>query len=83
MLYFCTNVMITKDWISLSPNAIKDAPHIVREVDLKGGIGEALKTVGIGITFGVVASLNATPERSNSTLDSVIPLHSQWHCETL
>ena len=39
---------------------------------MKGGSGEALRTVDIGLTFGVVASLNATPERGNAASESVI-----------
>ena len=40
---------------------------------MKGGSGEALRTVDIGITFGEVAILNTTPERINESLESVIP----------
>ena len=53
------------------PDAIKDAPHGAPEVGSKGGSSEALKTFGIGITCRVVASLNATPERSKADLESV------------
>ena len=48
-------------------------PHSARDVYLKGGIGEYIKTVGIRITFGVVASLNAAPERSKTALECVLP----------
>ena len=66
MMYFCTDVVMVKDGIMLLPNAIKDVPHSVSEVDLKGGSGEAVGPVGIRITFGVVSGLNATLERSKA-----------------
>ena len=55
------------------PNATKYAPHSAHEVELKGGRGEALRTVGIRITFGVLSILNTTPEMSKADLESVIP----------
>ena len=65
--------MILKDVISLLQSSIKDTPHSARVVDLKDGIGEALIAFGIGINFGVVSILNATPERSKTVTKSVIP----------
>ena len=62
MIYFCTDIMIMKDGIPLLPNTIKNTPHSAREVDLKGGSDEAIRTVNIGIKFGIVAILNTTPE---------------------
>ena len=62
-----------KRWIFFLPNTIKDAPHSAHAVDFKGGRGEALSMVGIGITSGVVAILNVNPERSKAASDKVIP----------
>ena len=62
MIYFCTDIMIMKDGIPLLPNTIKNTPHSEREVDLKGGSDESLRTVDIGIKFGIVVRLNTTPE---------------------
>ena len=55
------------------PNEIKYAPHSAHEVEFKGVSGEALRLVGIGITFVLVVSLNATPEGSKAILESIIP----------
>ena len=73
MLCFITDVVIWNYGILLLPNAIKDVPRIVHEVYLRGGSSVFLITFGIGITFGVVASLNATPESIKAASDSVIP----------
>ena len=74
MLYLCTNIIIVKGGVQLLPNAMKDAPQIAADVYFKSGIGEALRAFSIGITFLVVARLNATPERSKVDLDIYIPL---------
>ena len=73
MLYFCTEVLIVKDGIVLLQDAIKYAPNGKREVELTGGSGEAIRTVGIRITFRLVVSLNATPERIKAASEIVIP----------
>ena len=66
MMYFRTDTVIAKEGISLIPNAIKYAPHSAHGVDLKGHSGEDISMFDIGITFGVVANLNATPENSKA-----------------
>ena len=58
LLYRCCD---NEGWIFLLPNSINYLPHSAREVDLKVGINEDLRKVGIGITFGVLEILNATP----------------------
>ena len=52
-------------------NSRKDALHSTHEVDIKGGSGESLRTVCIRITFGVVGSLDVTPESSKVVLEIV------------
>ena len=62
-----------KGGVFLIPNTIKDVPHSACEVELKGGTGEAIRTVSIGVDSVVVASLDNTPEISKVALEIVIP----------
>ena len=72
-MYFRINVIIMKDAMLLLTNEIKYAPHSACEMELKGGSGEAFRTVGTEITLRKIAILNVTQEKSKVSLDIVIP----------